>query len=92
MKKRHGLLFSFAVLLTAAIFSFSLAGCKSEDDDNGGGGGCPNPNGRCWHNSSSDYSFRGEASCKLAYVTAPSANVSSQTGFSVEQYKWFIAF
>jgi hypothetical protein len=29
MKKRHGLLFGFAVLLVAAIFSFSLAGCAT---------------------------------------------------------------
>jgi hypothetical protein len=37
MKTKHGLLFGFALIALAAIFTF--AGCPTEDDDGGGGGG-----------------------------------------------------
>ncbi|MDR2482724.1 MAG: hypothetical protein LBD08_03730 [Treponema sp.] len=31
--KKHGLFFGFAVILAAAIFSISLAGCPTDSDD-----------------------------------------------------------
>jgi hypothetical protein len=37
MKTKHGLLFGFALIALAAIFTF--AGCPTDDDDGGGGGG-----------------------------------------------------
>jgi hypothetical protein len=37
MNKKHGLLFGFAVIAIAAMFT--LAGCPTEDDGSGGGGG-----------------------------------------------------
>jgi hypothetical protein len=52
----------WGIIAIGAVIVIGLIGCESSTS--GGGGGCPN--GTCFYNSESNWSFCNQGSCALA--------------------------